>query len=106
MRPWQAAAHSGANLARRVGNGDVADEPRGPLRGACGGQFVQQSLVVGFVRGAGTGESRRKNAGAAAQSIDHQAAIVGQHPAAQMPCLRGGLQRGVGGERVAVFDDL
>ena len=39
-------------------------------------------------------------------AVDRQAAVVGQHPMAQVPGLLDGLQRGVGGKRVAVFDHL
>ena len=44
-----------------------------------------------------------KHARPAAQGVDHQAAVIGQHPTAEVPCIAGGLQPGVGGKRVAVL---
>ena len=48
----------------------------------------------------------RKNPRLAAQGVDLQAAVVGQHPAAEMPGVAGGLQPGVGRKGVAVFRHL
>src|SRR5687768_16780358 len=69
-------------------------------------QPLKQESIVVFIRGVGTGESRRVNAWLAAQSIDDQAAIVGQNPPTEMHGLVRGCERGVGGKRITVLDDF
>jgi hypothetical protein len=69
-------------------------------------QGFQELLIVAFIRRVRPAVARRVNAGGAFQRIDRQAAIVGQHPLSQVPGLLGGLQFGVGGECVSIFDNV
>ncbi len=72
---------------------------RGALFQRDAGELLQKKAVVRGVGGAGAGDSGRRRLPAdAAKGIDHQAAVVGQDPLAQMPGLMGGLERGVFGK--------
>ena len=84
----------------------MTDEPGAPLFRPQPVQSFQQQAIVRGVGGAGPGISGRKDARLSAQGIDLQPAVVGQHPLAKMASVAGGLQSGIGGKAVAVFDHL
>ena len=93
-----------ADRAAGISDGDVADElrraplPRDPI------QLLQEQAIVRLVRGVGAGKAGRVDTRPACQGIDRDAAVVGQHPAAELPGIAGGLQSGVGRKGVAILD--
>src|SRR5262245_956293 len=93
----------GPHVSVRVRERSVAGVMRGPLFEGQGGELFQQQLIVPLIGRSSSRETGGINPGRAAKSFDRQAAVLAEHPLAQVPRLHGRLQTSIGVESFTRF---
>ena len=96
----------GPRQAGRIGHGQAAHVMGGATLQRRRTELFQQADIVPLVGGTRAGIAGRVDARRASQGVDLDAAVLSQHPGAQMPRLLRGLERGVGGKRLAGLLDF
>ena len=90
----------------RIGDRDVADVPRAATFRREAVQFGHEQFVVGLISRARSAVPCGIDAWPSLQGVHFDPAVFAERPCSEMPCNRRRLPGGVGGERVAILDDV